>query len=191
MNNQNDLNLKVNSEKNLKKISKITNLEKEVEDLIIKEILDGSLGRLNLYKKMIYFDKYGIDWKIPQKKDINSQEVLNKVSEISFEIEDKIKKNSQYGKIPYENIKKEILEKEYNINYLLPIEEDDNEIKVKEKVKNIIITKDELEKAIKKINFNMDGFCYKYWEVKKKILKKKYKIEWYTPAECNPDTIYD
>lgn len=35
------------------------------------------------------------------------------------------------------------------------------------------------------------GYCYKLWDIKKAILKEKYNIEWYTPAEENPDVIYD
>lgn len=37
----------------------------------------------------------------------------------------------------------------------------------------------------------MLGFCHVYWAIKKKILREDYGIIWYTPAECNPDTIYD
>ncbi len=35
------------------------------------------------------------------------------------------------------------------------------------------------------------GFCYKIWRVKKRILRDKYGIQWRSPAEMNPDTIFD
>lgn len=35
------------------------------------------------------------------------------------------------------------------------------------------------------------GYCNNYWSAKKVILKEKYNIDWYTPAEENPDVIYD
>ncbi len=35
------------------------------------------------------------------------------------------------------------------------------------------------------------GYCNNYWSAKKEILKEKYNIDWYTPAEENPDVIYD
>lgn len=37
----------------------------------------------------------------------------------------------------------------------------------------------------------MLGFCHFYWAAKKKILCEDYGIIWYTPAECNPDVMYD
>jgi hypothetical protein len=35
------------------------------------------------------------------------------------------------------------------------------------------------------------GYCHIYWETKKKILRRDYKIDWRTPAELNPFTSYD
>jgi hypothetical protein len=35
------------------------------------------------------------------------------------------------------------------------------------------------------------GFCHIYWTAKKSILKERYGIEWKTPAELNPATIFD
>lgn len=35
------------------------------------------------------------------------------------------------------------------------------------------------------------GYCHIYWGIKKDILKEKYNIEWYTPDEENPETIFD
>ena len=35
------------------------------------------------------------------------------------------------------------------------------------------------------------GYSNNYWSPKKEILKEKYNIDWYTPAEENPDVIYD
>ncbi|MBO4689405.1 MAG: hypothetical protein J5621_00875 [Paludibacteraceae bacterium] len=36
-----------------------------------------------------------------------------------------------------------------------------------------------------------DGSCYKYWQLKKQILKEDYDIEWQSPNELNPDVEYD
>lgn len=52
----------------------------------------------------------------------------------------------------------------------------------------------EVEKKIDKILGNEPrrlGFCHLYWATKKKILHDEYGIIWYTPAECNPEVIYD
>lgn len=35
------------------------------------------------------------------------------------------------------------------------------------------------------------GSCHWIWAMKKRILKEKYGITWYTPAELNPDVIFD
>lgn len=35
------------------------------------------------------------------------------------------------------------------------------------------------------------GSCYTYWDVKKRLLKEKYGIIWYTPSECTPYMKYD
>lgn len=35
------------------------------------------------------------------------------------------------------------------------------------------------------------GYCHLLWAAKKDILKKDYNIDWYTPAEENPATLYD
>jgi hypothetical protein len=37
----------------------------------------------------------------------------------------------------------------------------------------------------------MMGYCHRVWGVKKGILKKKYGIEWRTPAEMNPNVAFD
>lgn len=58
----------------------------------------------------------------------------------------------------------------------------------------IAIVEKEVEKRIKKIlkdEPRMLGFCHRYWAIKKKILREDYGIIWYTPAECNPDVIFD
>lgn len=47
-----------------------------------------------------------------------------------------------------------------------------------------------IEKILKDVP-RMLGFCHVYWATKKKILLEDYGIVWYTPAECNPDIIYD
>lgn len=35
------------------------------------------------------------------------------------------------------------------------------------------------------------GSCHWLWGMKKHILKEKYGITWYTPAELDPNTIFD
>jgi len=39
-------------------------------------------------------------------------------------------------------------------------------------------------------NNNLKNSTY-FWNLKKKILKEKYNIDWLTPKESNRDTIYD
>ena len=35
------------------------------------------------------------------------------------------------------------------------------------------------------------GSCHRLWDMQKTILKEKYGITWYTPAELNPEIKYD
>ena len=35
------------------------------------------------------------------------------------------------------------------------------------------------------------GSCHTLWDIQKRILKEKYDITWYTPAELNPDVKFD
>lgn len=35
------------------------------------------------------------------------------------------------------------------------------------------------------------GYCYVFWDCKKKLLKEKYNISWKTPAEMNKNTRFD
>ena len=35
------------------------------------------------------------------------------------------------------------------------------------------------------------GMCHSIWHYKKQILKTEYGIDWHSPAELNPDAIYD
>jgi len=35
------------------------------------------------------------------------------------------------------------------------------------------------------------GSCHRIWAIQKQILKEKYGITWYTPAELHPEIIYD
>jgi hypothetical protein len=37
----------------------------------------------------------------------------------------------------------------------------------------------------------MLGMCHLIWHYKKQILKTEYGIDWHSPAELNPDAIYD
>lgn len=38
---------------------------------------------------------------------------------------------------------------------------------------------------------NLEGSCHILWERQQKILKEKYGIMWRSPAEMNPDKIFD
>ncbi len=35
------------------------------------------------------------------------------------------------------------------------------------------------------------GSCHRLWDMQKQILKEKYDITWYTPAELHPEIKYD
>ena len=35
------------------------------------------------------------------------------------------------------------------------------------------------------------GYCYRYWEVKRKVLKKTYGIDWKSPKQLNPRIKFD
>lgn len=35
------------------------------------------------------------------------------------------------------------------------------------------------------------GFCFKYWEAKKELLKEEYNIDWRSPAQMNPRVRFD
>ena len=35
------------------------------------------------------------------------------------------------------------------------------------------------------------GSCHRIWAIQKQILKEKYGITWYTPAELHPEIIFD
>ena len=48
----------------------------------------------------------------------------------------------------------------------------------------------EVETANSPIRDQM-GFCFEFWAVKQRILREKYGIEWKTPAEMNPNSIFD
>lgn len=49
---------------------------------------------------------------------------------------------------------------------------------------------DELEEQLDKVPRGM-GFCFHYWRAKKALLKKKYNIDWKTPAMMNPNVLFD
>lgn len=63
-----------------------------------------------------------------------------------------------------------------------------------ETLRKIAEIEDEVESKVNEILKNEKrqlGFCHKYWSTKKRILLEGYGIEWFTPAECNPDIMYD
>ena len=35
------------------------------------------------------------------------------------------------------------------------------------------------------------GYCHLFWATQKQILIEKYGIDWHTPAEMNPDVLFD
>lgn len=35
------------------------------------------------------------------------------------------------------------------------------------------------------------GYCHAFWEAKKNVLKEKHDIDWKSPAERNPDVLFD
>jgi hypothetical protein len=35
------------------------------------------------------------------------------------------------------------------------------------------------------------GFCHLYWQTKKRILQERYGVSWKSPAEMNPELIFD
>lgn len=54
------------------------------------------------------------------------------------------------------------------------------------------------EEVDRKVNKNLKdtqqpmlGFCHVFWNEKKRILKEEHNIEWFSPAECNPQNRYD
>lgn len=49
----------------------------------------------------------------------------------------------------------------------------------------------ELELEREGVNKKRLGYCHEVWFRQKKILKEKYGIDWKTPAEQNPDILYD
>ena len=36
-----------------------------------------------------------------------------------------------------------------------------------------------------------EGYCFVFWDCKKRILRKKYGVKWQDPAELNPDVDFD
>lgn len=54
------------------------------------------------------------------------------------------------------------------------------------------ISKELEQKIIDTIGENdMIGYCHLYWSTKKNILKRDYNIDWKSPAELNPDVMFD
>lgn len=53
---------------------------------------------------------------------------------------------------------------------------------------------DELESELFKLMQTVEvkmGRSYKYWSLKKRILKQKYNIDWKSPPEMNPDITFN
>ena len=51
----------------------------------------------------------------------------------------------------------------------------------------------ELEKELSELMKDCTGIgsCHIYWATKKRILREKYGIDWKSPAELNPFTLFD
>ncbi len=67
-------------------------------------------------------------------------------------------------------------------------------VNTKKTLRKIATIEKELNRKIDEIlkdERKLRGFCHLYWDTKKKILLEDYGITWYSPAECNPDIIYD
>jgi len=35
------------------------------------------------------------------------------------------------------------------------------------------------------------GYCHRFWEAKQRILKEEYNMDWKTPAQLNPNVLFD
>ena len=51
----------------------------------------------------------------------------------------------------------------------------------------------ELEKELSELMKDRTGIgsCHIYWAYKKRLLREKYGIDWRSPAELNPGTLFD
>ena len=63
-----------------------------------------------------------------------------------------------------------------------------------EKTEEYLKIKDVVDNKVEKYAKTLDGglgTCYKVWEYKKELLKSIYNIDWKSPAELNPNIIFD
>lgn len=61
-----------------------------------------------------------------------------------------------------------------------------------EKKKLIEAARTEAEFAMKQDGtINLEGSCHILWERQQKILKEKYGVIWRSPADMNPDIMFD
>lgn len=59
------------------------------------------------------------------------------------------------------------------------------------RLRDVFATADaEAERAVGNVPRN-ERFIFHFWSVKKRILRQKHEIDWKTPAELNPDIVYD
>ncbi len=49
----------------------------------------------------------------------------------------------------------------------------------------------EVQKEVDDSGITGLGTCHLYWKIKKRILRERYGIDWRSPSEMNPWTIYD
>ena len=49
---------------------------------------------------------------------------------------------------------------------------------------------DELDRRLAKVPRRM-GFCFRYWDEKRNLLKEKYNIDWHAPNQMNPHVMFD
>lgn len=58
--------------------------------------------------------------------------------------------------------------------------------------RNIDLAEQEADELLqRKLPFIGDGYCYQLWELRQEILKKKYNINWNSPADLNEHNLYD
>lgn len=132
------------------------------------------------------------------------------------EIENTLKRYTDRGSVgfwyAYRDIQKKILKKDYDIDWMTPLEREilacfecceddgDNNRKLvidKETEAKIDLIRAELDIKIEerlsrigKKEYSI-GDCHLVWAITKEILKKDYGIDWKTPHELNPDVFFD
>src|SRR5713226_3578654 len=59
------------------------------------------------------------------------------------------------------------------------------------RLRNVFAAADrEAERGVANVRRD-ERFIFHFWSIKKRILRRKYGIDWKTPAELNPSIVYD